>query len=51
MSTDKHSYGNVLLVTTALCVISFLVYIFFFETNNIDVEEMTKYINIGDVPF
>ena len=48
---EKYTYGNIIAIGIATCVILAVVYILFFEDNTIDIEEMTKHINVGDVPF
>jgi cytochrome oxidase assembly protein ShyY1 len=38
-------------VFIGICILLAIIYIIFFENNNVDVVEMTKHINVGEVPF
>jgi hypothetical protein len=48
---QKNPYQRGITILIGMCIILAIIYIFFFENNDIDVEEMTKHINVGDVPF
>ena len=47
----KNYYQRGITIFVGMCILLSIIYIFFFENNNIDVDEMTKHINVGEVPF
>lgn len=47
----KNLYQHGITLFVGMCILIAIIYIFFFENNNIDVDEMTKHINVGEVPF
>lgn len=47
----KNTYQNGIAIIVSICILLVFIYIFFFDNNDIDIEEMTKHINVGEVPF
>lgn len=50
-NSRKNPYQHGIALFIGTCILVAIIYIFFFENNDVDVEEMTKHINVGEVPF
>ena len=53
MPTEKKiSYINTsIIVVIVIFIIFAMMYLIFFDNNTVDIEELTKHINKGEVPF